>query len=161
MLLLLDSLLQEIFLTRMALRLFCDRKSHPSRAAILLLQATKIPHEEVSLNLFRGQHWKEPALPFKKLPVITHGALTIAESTSILRYIGQLPGGEPWYGGLDLKNKIKVDEFLDFWQSTMNPAVLGVVQHTLMYKLFFRLKEQNTEAIKNATKLHQQHKGVL
>ena len=120
--------------------------------------------------------------------VVTHGALTIAESTSILRYIGQLPGevnlyfrtnkwvfliyffyilrstllhlffvagGEPWYGGLDLKDKIKVrklpiepiafelstfqvDEFLDFWQSTLNPAALALVQNVLMYKLFFR-----------------------
>ena len=77
--------------------------------------------------------------------MITHGPLTVAESTSILRYIGQLPGGislkfeffeclsfvfwhsngkqdanydsrkvvsftggEPWYGGLGLKDKIKV-----------------------------------------------------
>ena len=64
-------------------------------------------------------------------------------------------GGEPWYGGLDLKDKIKVrklpiepiafelstfqvDEFLDFWQSTLNPAALALVQNVLMYKLFFR-----------------------
>jgi glutathione S-transferase len=75
-----------------ALRLFCDRKSHPSRAALLLLKTTNIPHEEVKLNLFRGEHWKAKELPFRKLPVLTHGNLTIAESTSILRYIGQLPG---------------------------------------------------------------------
>ena len=91
-----------------ALRLFCDRKSHPARSALLLLKATNIPHEEVKLNLFRslpllvkknlqnncyrGDHWKVKELPFKKLPVLTHGNLTIAESTSILRYIGQLPG---------------------------------------------------------------------
>ena len=59
------------------------------------------------------------------------------------------------YGGLDLKDKIKVrklpiepiafelstfqvDEFLDFWQSTLNPAALALVQNVLMYKLFFR-----------------------
>jgi len=145
----------------MALRLFCDRKSHPSRAAIFLLQATKIPHEEVSLNLFRGQHWKEPALPFKKLPVITHGPLTVAESTSILRYIGQLPGGEPWYGGLGLKDKIKVDEFLDFWQSSLNPAALALVQNVLMFKMFFRLKEPNAKAVADASALHSKHKLLL
>ena len=35
---------------------------------------------------------KRPELPFKKLPVLTHGDLTIASSTSILRYVAQLPG---------------------------------------------------------------------
>ena len=92
-----------------SLRLFCDRKSHPSRAALLLLKTANVQHEEVKVNLFRyqtsfscdrkyicffirGEHWKVKELPFRKLPVLTHGNITIAESTSILRYIGQLPG---------------------------------------------------------------------
>ena len=91
-------------------------------------------------------------LPFRKLPVLTHGNLTIAESTSILRYIGQLPGtgslghplvvmslffqgGEQWYGAKDLQEKIKVDEFLDFWQSNLNPVALKYVQNKLMWKV--------------------------
>jgi hypothetical protein len=37
----------------MALRLFSDRKSHASRAAVLLLRAAGIQHQEVSVNLFR------------------------------------------------------------------------------------------------------------
>merc|ERR1712179_456975 len=137
-----------------ALRLFCDRKSHPARSALLLLKATNIPHEEVKLNLFRGDHWKTKELPFKKLPVLTHGNLTIAESTSILRYIGQLPGGESWYGARDLQEKIKVDEFLDFWQSSFNPVALKLVQNKLMWKLFFRLKAPNEELIAEAQKAH-------
>ena len=78
------------YLVRKRIISFCQ---YYHRAAILLLQASKIPHEEKNLNLFRyrreiflpdrdlrdnfchltfvcrGQHWKEPALPFKKLPV--------------------------------------------------------------------------------------------
>jgi len=144
-----------------ALRLFCDRKSHPARAALLLLKTTNIPHEEVKLNLFRGEHWKVKELPFKKLPVLTHGDLTIAESTSILRYIGQLPGGEQWYGAKALEEKIKVDEFLDFWQSTLNPAALKLVQNKLMWKLFFRLKAPNDQLIAEAEKTHKQQKDIV
>jgi len=144
-----------------ALRLFADRKSHPARAALLLLKTTNIPHEEVKLNLFRGEHWKVKELPFKKLPVLTHGNLTIAESTSILRYIGQLPGGEQWYGAKNLQEKIKVDEFLDFWQSSLNPVALKYVQNKLMWKLFFRLKAPNQTLIDEAIETHAKQKDVV
>ena len=39
-----------------------------------------------------------------------------------------------------VQSKIQVDEFLDFWQSSLNPAALALVQNVLMYKLFFRFK---------------------
>merc|ERR1712183_1038283 len=123
---------------------------------------TNIPHEEVKLNLFRGEHWKQKELPFLKLPVLTHGNLTIAESTSILRYVGQLPGGEQWYGAMDLQERIKVDEFLDFWQSTLNPVALRLVQNKLMWKLFFRLKApRNQDIIDEAMKTHEQQKDIV
>ena len=35
---------------------------------------------------------------------------------------------------------IQVDEFLDFWQSSLNPAALALVQNVLMFKLFFRFE---------------------
>merc|ERR1712013_595043 len=129
-------------MTSKVLKLFCDMKSHPARAGLLLLKTTGIPHEEVRLDLFR------------KVPVLTHGSLTIAESTSILRYVGQLPGGETWYWDRDLLDRIKVDEFLDYWQSTLNPAALKYAQNKLGYKFFFRQKEPNEELIKEALKHH-------
>ena len=53
----------------------------------------------------------------------------------MLIYVGQLPGAEGWYGERDLKDGIKVDEFLDFWQSTLNPAALKFAQNKLGYKV--------------------------
>ena len=44
-------------------------------------------------------------------------------------------GGEHWYGAKNLEEKIKVDEFLDFWQSTLNPVALKLVQNKLMWKV--------------------------
>ena len=83
----------------------------------------------------RGENFKVAELPFRKVPVLTHGNLTIAESTSILRYVGQLPGGEAWYWDRHLQDRIKVDEFLDYWQSTLNPAALKYAQNKLGYKV--------------------------
>ena len=39
-----------------------------------------------------------------------------------------------WYP-TSLGERVKVDEFLDFWQSAMNPAVLRLVQMKLMFKV--------------------------
>ena len=85
--------------------------------------------------ILRGENFNVKELPFRKVPVLTNGSLTIAESTSILRYVGQLPGAEGWYGERDLQDRIKVDEFLDFWQSTLNPASLKFAQQKLGYKV--------------------------
>merc|ERR1712080_607300 len=54
-----------------------------------------------------------------------------------------------------------VDEFLDFYQSTLNPAALALVQNVLMFKLFFRYKEPNAKAIEDASGLHAKHKLLL
>ena len=48
---------------------------------------------------------------------------------------------------------LKVDEFLDFWQSTANVAALGLVQNALMYKLFFKLKQPNIKVKPNRYKV--------
>ena len=84
---------------------------------------------------FRGENRKKPELPFKKVPVLTHGDFTVAESTSILRYIGQLEGGAAWYGARSIQEKAKVDEFLDYWQSTLHPNVIRLTQNKLLFKV--------------------------
>ena len=120
-----------------SLKLFCDRISHPSRAALLLLRNTGLAHQEVKVALFRGEHMKTPELPFKKLPVLvdSDAGVTVAESTSILRYVGQLEAGMGWYGGKTLKEKTKIDEFLDNWQSSLHPNTVKLLQNQLMYKV--------------------------
>ena len=54
-------------------------------------------------SFVRGEQRKRPELPFKKIPVLVDGDVTLAESTAILRYVGQLPGGEAWYGARSLQ----------------------------------------------------------
>ena len=91
-------------------------------------------------------------LPFGKIPVLTHGdSITIAESTTILRYIANLkrdsiPGH--WYSDIPLE-KAKIDEFLDHWQSTFNPQILGIIQNTLFYKTMFGMDEPPAKLIQD------------
>jgi len=97
----------------------------------------------------------------RTVPVLKHGDITISQSTTILRYLGQQPGVEPHWYPTPLGQRVKVDEFLDFWQSMMNPAVLRLVQMKLMYKLRFRLAAPDEKVIAAATKDHQKHKKLI
>ena len=67
--------------------------------------------------------------------MLVDGDLTVAESTTILRYVGQLPAAAAWYGDRTLREKVKIDEFLDFWQSTLHPTVVTLLQNKLMFKV--------------------------
>jgi len=143
------------------LKLFCDRISHASRAPLLLLHSAKIPYEEVNVKLFRGENRKRPELPFKKLPVLVDGDLTVAESTTILRYIGQLPGAGAWYGDRSLKEKVKIDEYLDYWQSTLHPTAVKLLQNKVMYKLVFRKPQPDEKVVKESSAAHESHKKIF
>merc|ERR1711936_741352 len=142
------------------LKLFCDRISHASRAPLLLLHSAKIPYEEVSIKLFRGENRKRPELPFKKLPVLVDGDLTVAESTTILRYIGQLPGGGAWYGDRSVREKVKIDEYLDFFQSNLHPTAIKLLQNKLMFKMF-RKKEPDMRVVNESSAAHDSHKKIF
>jgi len=143
------------------LKLFGDRISHATRAPVLLLRTAGIKHEEVEVKLFKGENRKKPELPFKKVPVLTHGDFTVAESTSILRYIGQLEGGEAWYGARSIQEKAKVDEFLDYWQSTLHPNVIRLTQNKLLFKMVFRRSEPDQKIVNESLKAHNEHKEAL
>ena len=61
--------------------------------------------------------------------------VSISEPSTILRYLGHLPQAQRWYAGKPLKERTKIDEFLDFWQSTIHPNVVTLTQNKLMFKV--------------------------
>ena len=50
-----------------------------------------------------------------------------------------------WYP-TDLTDRIKIDEFFDFWQSSMNPALIRASQQNHFYKILFK-KEVKDEKL--------------
>jgi hypothetical protein len=50
-----------------------------------------------------------------------------------------------WYP-TDLQDRIKIDEFFDFWQSSMNPALIRASQQNHFYKILLK-KEKKDETL--------------
>ena len=100
------------------LRLFADRVGHPSRFCIQFLKLNKIPFEEVSVSLMRGQNKDHPDLPMNQVPVlkVSNNDLTISQSTSILRYVADTnPQISEQMFPKSPEKKALVNEFMDFF----------------------------------------------
>nr|QBR98219.1 glutathione S-transferase theta [Diaphanosoma celebensis] len=102
----------------MALKLYVDLMSQPSRAIYLFLKLTKIPFDLKLVKLREGEHFGEEfgkINPFRKVPAIDDNGFVLTESVAILRYLARerkVP--DHWYPS-DLKKQAKVDEYLE-WQ---------------------------------------------
>jgi glutathione S-transferase len=122
----------------MALKLYYDAMSQPSRALLLFIRANSIPCEEIAVALRKGEHKKEEFKqinPFQKVPVIEHNGFKLTESVSILRYLSrEFPVKDHWYPK-DTKLRAKVDEYMA-WQH-LNLRMFGsmVFQHKIIIPL--------------------------
>lgn len=104
--------------------LYIDHVSQPARALSLLCRAISVPHQEIYINLLKGEHLKKDYVavnPFKKIPAVKDGDTLILESCAALRYIAsKYDSSGKWYPA-DLNQRTKVDEYLD-WQHTNTRA---------------------------------------
>nr|XP_033333518.1 glutathione S-transferase theta-1-like [Megalopta genalis]XP_033333519.1 glutathione S-transferase theta-1-like [Megalopta genalis] len=102
----------------MALKLYYDLLSQPSRAVYIFLKASNIPFEKKVINLSKMEHLSsdyQKIHPFNKVPSIQHNDFNIIESVAILRYLcKEFPVADHWYPK-DSKDQAKVDEYLE-WQ---------------------------------------------
>nr|QNM80618.1 glutathione S-transferase theta [Daphnia pulex] len=102
----------------MALRVYYDLMSQPSRAIYLFLKVANIPFESCLVKLREGEHFQDEFTkvnPFRKVPVIDDNGFKLTESVAILRYLARSRNVEDnWYNA-DLQLQAKVDEYLQ-WQ---------------------------------------------
>jgi len=144
----------------MSLTLYSDRMSHPVRACLLFLRANNVNFKEQKLNLMKGEHLRHPDLPCQTVPtLICHNSdssrrqlpekLVLSQSTTILRFLGaNYATKDSWYA--DPKIRFKIDEFFDFYQCSLNAAVVKGVRNTLFYKVLFKLSEPNKSIVNEA-----------
>ena len=80
----------------------------------ILLSILKLDWELVDIDMYGGEHKKEPFLslnPFGQMPAMQDGDFTIADSHACLVYLARQYGGETWLPS-DARGEAKVAEWL-------------------------------------------------
>ena len=108
--------------------------SQHARRVVSLLEAAGLPYELRHVDMAKREHLSAAYLainPNHQVPTLIDGDLTLHESNAILRYLCQKHGLTDWYPA-DLKHRARVDQWLDWNQSQLSPAVIGIVRNTLL-----------------------------
>ena len=94
---------------------------HATKASIngykvrLLLSMLRVPYELVELDMYGGEHKREPFLtlnPFGQMPALTDGAFTIADSHACLVYLARKYDASGRWLPADAEGEAKVAEWL-------------------------------------------------
>lgn len=100
------------------MKLYMHPVSMTSRPVRLFIAENKIPVEEQIVDLFTGEHHKEPFSamnPNRMVPMLEDGDLRLTESSAILKYLADKIDS-PSYPK-DLKQRAKVNEIMDWFNT--------------------------------------------
>ncbi len=100
------------------MKLYMHPVSMTSRPVRLFIAEAGIPVEEQVVDLFTGEHYKEPFSainPNRMVPVLEDGDLRLTESSAILKYLADKVDS-PTYPK-DLKQRAKVNEIMDWFNT--------------------------------------------
>lgn len=107
--------------------------SQHARRVVSLLEVGGLPYELRHVDMSKREHMSAAYLainPNHQVPTLIDGDLTLHESNAILRYLCQKHGLTDWYPA-DLKHRARVDQWLDWNQCQLSPAVIGIVRNKL------------------------------
>lgn len=119
----------------MALKLYVDRLSQPSRALLIFCRVNGIDFEEVNIDLSKGQHlspeYKE-VNPMKQVPAMVHGDFKLFESHAILRYLASAfpEVADHWFPA-DIRKRAEIDSVLDWHHTNLRRAATYVFNSVL------------------------------
>ena len=100
------------------MKLYMHPVSNTSRPIRLFIAENKLPVDEQVVDLFTGEHYKEPYIgmnPNHMVPMLEDGDFRLTESSAILKYLAskfELPDYPR-----DLKARAKVDEAMDWFNT--------------------------------------------
>lgn len=103
--------------------------SQHSRRVVALLEEAGLPYEIRHVALEKGEHMSPAYLainPNHQVPTMMDGDLKIFESHAILRYLCHKHGLSGWYPQ-ELAHRALVDQWLDWNQCRLSPAVIDIV----------------------------------
>jgi glutathione S-transferase len=103
--------------------------SQHARRVVSLLEAAKLPYDLRHVDMAKGAHLSADYLainPNHQVPTLIDGDLTLHESNAILRYLCHKHGLTEWYPA-DPVHRARVEQWLDWNQSRLSPAVIDIV----------------------------------
>jgi glutathione S-transferase len=102
----------------MTMKLYMHPVSNTSRPVRLYIAENNLPVEEQVVDLFTGEHYKEPYIsmnPNHMVPMLEDGDLRLTESSAILKYLAS-KFDLPDYPR-ELRERAKVDEAMDWFNT--------------------------------------------
>jgi glutathione S-transferase len=130
------------------MKLYMHPVSMTSRPVRLFIAENNIPVEEQVVDLFSGEHYKEPFLavnPNHMVPVLEDGDFRLTESSAILKYLADKVDS-PAYPK-DLKKRAKVNEVMDW----INSNFYRDWAYGFIYPQVFPHHKRRTDEIHSAT----------
>ncbi|KAI3707013.1 hypothetical protein L6452_25169 [Arctium lappa] len=120
----------------MALKVYVDRMSQPSRAVLIFCKVNGIDFEEIRVDILKNQQYSpeyKAINPMYQVPAIADGRFKLFESHAILIYIScAFPGvASHWYPG-DLSKRAKIHSVLDWHHSNLRRGAAGLIFNTLL-----------------------------
>ena len=107
--------------------------SQHARRVVSLLEAARLPYELRHVDMGKGAHLSADYLainPNHQIPTLVDGDLVLHESNAILRYLCHEHGLTDWYPA-DPRQRARVEQWLDWNQTRLSPAVVDIVFNTL------------------------------
>ncbi|XP_073287929.1 glutathione S-transferase T1-like [Primulina huaijiensis] len=124
----------------MALKIYVDRMSQPSRAILLLCKVNGIEFEEVKIQLAKSEHKSSEFAeinPMKQVPAIVHGDFKLFESHAILIYLASAfpEVADHWYPA-DVQKRAKIHSVLDWHHSNLRRGSAGYALNSTIILAF-------------------------
>jgi glutathione S-transferase len=117
------------------LKIYGSKMSFPVNKVLFLANYLKLDYEFIDLNLMQGDHKKPEFMkihPFGKVPAIDDNGFYLFESNTIMRYLAQKANSDLYPE--DMKERMIVDQWLDFVTNHMNQAMTRVAFNELFAK---------------------------
>jgi glutathione S-transferase len=107
--------------------------SQHARRVVSLLEAASLPYELRHVDMGKGEHLSAAYLainPNHQIPTLLDGDLVLHESNAMLRYLCYKHDLTDWYPA-EPKHRARVEQWLDWNQNRLSPAVIDIVFNTL------------------------------
>ncbi|KAI3522560.1 hypothetical protein L1887_00437 [Cichorium endivia] len=123
----------------MALKVYADRMSEPSRAVLIFCKINGIDFEEIQVDVLKAQQFTpeyKAINPMHQIPAIVDGQLKLFESHAILIYLScAFPRvASHWYPS-DPSKRAKIHSVLDWHHSYLRRGAAGLVFNSILAPL--------------------------